>query len=61
MDYTPVSRNLTFNAAVTSQVVEVTTIDDHVVEHSEIINLTLTSTGPAVILTRQQAQSPLKM
>ena len=50
MDYTPVSRNLTFNAAVTSQVVEVTTIDDHVVEHSEIINLTLTSTDPAVIL-----------
>ena len=50
MDYTPVSRNLTFNAAVTSQVIEVTTIDDHVVEHSEIINLTLTSTDPAVIL-----------
>ena len=50
MDYATVSRCLTFNAAVTTQAVEVCIIDDHVVEHSEIINLTLTSTDPAVIL-----------
>ena len=50
MDYTPVSRSLTFNAAVTSQIVEVPIIDDHIVEHSEIINLTLVSADSAVIL-----------
>ena len=50
MDYTPVSRSLTFNAAVISQMVEVPIIDDHNVEHSEIINLTLLSTDSAVIL-----------
>lgn len=49
MDYTPVSRSLTFNA-VTSQIVEVPIIDDYIVEHSEIINLTLVSTDSAVIL-----------
>ena len=49
---TPVSRNLTFNAAVTTQMVEISIIDDHIVEHSEIINLTLVSTDPAVILNR---------
>ena len=52
MDYTPVSRNLTFNAAVTTQVVEVPIIDDDIVEHSEIINLTLVSTDSAVILNQ---------
>ena len=35
---------------VTTQVVEVPIIDDHIVEHSEIINLTLVSTDSAVIL-----------
>ena len=50
MDYNPVSSNLSFNAAVTTQVVEVPIIDDHIVEHSEIINLTLVSTDSAVIL-----------
>ena len=44
------SRSLTFNAAVTTQMVEVSIIDDHIVEHSEIINLTLVSTDSAVIL-----------
>ena len=52
MDYTPVSRSLTFNAAVTTQMVAVPIIDDHIVEHSEIINLTLVSTDPAVILNQ---------
>ena len=50
IDYTPVSRSLIFNAAVTTQVVEVPIVDDHIVEQSEIINLTLVSTDPAVIL-----------
>ena len=44
------SRSLTFNSAVTTQMVEVPIIDDHIVEHSEVINLTLVSTDSAVIL-----------
>ena len=52
MDYRPVSRNLTFNAVVTTQVVEVPIIDDDIVEHSEIINLTLVSTDSAVMLNQ---------
>ena len=52
MDYTTVSSNLTFNAAVATQVVEVLIIDDQIVEHSEIINLTLVSTDSAVILNQ---------
>ena len=52
MDYTPVSRSLTFNAAATTQMVEVPIIADHIVEHSEIINLTLLSTDSAVILNQ---------
>ena len=50
MDYTPVSRNLTFNATATTQMVEVPIIDDHIVENSEVINLTLVSTDSDVML-----------
>ena len=51
MDYVPVSRSMIiFNANVTTQVVEVFIIDDDIVEHSEIINLTLRSIDSAVIL-----------
>ena len=50
MDYTPVSQSLTFNAAVATQMVAVPINDDDIVEHSEIINLTLVSTDSAVIL-----------
>ena len=50
MDYTPVSKSLTFNAAVTTQMIEVPIIDDDIVENSEIINLTLVSTDSAVTL-----------
>ena len=50
MDYRPVHKNLTFNASVTTQIVQVPIIDDHIVEHSEIINLTLVSTDSDVIL-----------
>ena len=49
-DYTSLSRNLTFNAAVTTEVVEVLIIDNHIVEYSEVISLTLVSTDSAVIL-----------
>ena len=44
------SRNLTFNADLTFQEVEVPITDDHVVEHSEIIYLTLVGTDSAVVL-----------
>ena len=50
MDYTSLSKSLTFNAAITTQMVELSIIDDHTVEHSEVINLTLVSTDSAVIL-----------
>ena len=60
MDYTPVSRSLTFNAAVTSQVVEVPIIDDDIVEQSEIINLTLVSTDSAVILNPSNSTITIK-
>ena len=51
MDYASVSRSLlTFNAAVTTQVVELYIIDDDIVEQSEIINLILRSTDCAVLL-----------
>ena len=42
--------NLTFNADFTIRVIEVPIIEDHIVEQSEIINLTLVSTDSAVIL-----------
>ena len=60
MDYTPVSRSLTFNAAVTTQVVEVPIIDDDIVEQSEIINLTLVSTDFAVILNPSSSTITIK-
>ena len=51
MDYASVSRSLlTFNAAVTTQVVDLYIIDDDIVEQSEIINLILRSTDCAVLL-----------
>jgi len=50
MNYTSVSINLTFNSDLTTQMVEVPIINDDIVEHSEVINLTLVSTDSAVIL-----------
>ena len=50
MDYTAVSRNLTFNATVSTQMVIIPILDDFIVEHSETFTLALTSTDPAVIL-----------
>ena len=50
LDYTAVSENLIFNAAVSTQMVTIPIIDDFIVEHSEMFTLALTSTDPAVIL-----------
>jgi len=50
MDYTAVSRNLTFSAAVSTQMVTIPILDDLIVERSEMFTLALTSTDPAVIL-----------
>ena len=50
MDYTAVSRTLTFSAAVSTQMVTIPILDDLIVEHSEMFTLALTSTDPAVIL-----------
>ena len=50
MDYVPVSRSLTFNAAVATQMIGLYIINDDIVEHSEIINLMLKSADSAVIL-----------
>ena len=43
-------KNLTFNADFANRVVEIPISNDLIVEHSEVINLTLVSTDPAVIL-----------
>jgi len=50
MDYTVVTRNLTFNAIISTQMVTIPIIDDFIVEHSEMLTLALMSTDPAVIL-----------
>ena len=50
MDYTAVSENLIFSAAVSTQMVTIPILNDHIVEHSEMFTLALTSTDPAVIL-----------
>ena len=49
-DYTSLSRNLTFDVDVTTQMVEVPIVEDHNVENYEVINLILVSTDSAVIL-----------
>ena len=50
MDYTAVSRNLTFNAVISTQMVTIPILDDIIVERSEMFTLALTSTDHAVIL-----------
>jgi len=49
LDYTAVSENLVFNAAVSSQMVTIPILGDFIVEHSEMFTLALTSDDPAVI------------
>jgi len=50
MDYTAVSKNLTFSATVSNQTVTIPILDDLMFEHSEMFTLALTSTDPAVIV-----------
>ena len=50
MDYTAVSGNLIFSAAVSTQMVTIPIHGDFIVEHSEMFTLALTSADPAVIL-----------
>ena len=49
LDYTAISENLVFNAAVSSQMVTIPILGDFIVEQSEMFTLALTSDDPAVI------------
>jgi len=49
VDYTVTSSDLTFDAATSSQTVTIPIVDDDIVEGSETIIVTLTSTDPAAI------------
>ena len=60
MDYIAVSRNLTVNAIVSTQMVTIPIIDDFIVEHSEMFTLALTSTDPAVILNPSSCNVTIK-
>ena len=55
MDYTVTSSDLTFDAATSSQTVTIPILDDDIVEDSETIIVTLTSTDPAAILNPSSA------
>jgi len=60
MDYAAVSRNLTFNATVSTQMETIPIIDDFIVEHSEMFTLALTSTDSAVILNPSSSNVTIK-
>ena len=60
LDYTAVSENLIFNAAVSTQVMTISILGDFIVEHSEIFTLTLMSTDPAVILNPSSSNITIK-
>ena len=55
VDYTVTSSDLTFDAATSSQTVTIPILEDDIVEGSETITVTLTSTDPAAILNPQSA------
>ena len=55
MDYTVTSSDLTFDVAPSSQTVTIPILEDNIVEGSETIIVTLTSTDPAAILNPQSA------
>ena len=60
MDYTAVSENLIFNAAVSTQVMTTYILGDFIVEHSEMFTLALTSTDSAVILNPSSSNVTIK-
>ena len=55
VDYVATSSDLTFNATTSSQTVTIPILEDSIVEGSETIIVTLTSTDPAAILNPQSA------
>ena len=55
VDYTVKSSGLTFDAAPSSQTVTIPILDDNIVEGSETITVTLTSTDSAAILNPRSA------
>ena len=55
MDYTVTRSDLTFNASTSSQRVTIPILEDDIVEGSETIIVTLTSTDPAAILNPSSA------
>ena len=54
-DYNVTSSDLMFNATTASQIVAVPILEDHVLEGSETIIVTLTSVDPAAILNPSSA------
>ena len=54
-DYIITSSDLTFDAATSSQTVTIPILDDDIVEDSEAIIVTLTSSDPAAIVYPQSA------
>ena len=51
VDYKVTSSELTFNATTSSLMVTIPILEDSIVEGSECINVTLTSSDPAAILS----------
>ena len=50
VEYTVINSELTFDAATSSQNVTISIVEDDIVEGSETIIVTLTSTDPAAII-----------
>ena len=59
-DYTDVTTILTFDATISTQMVTVSILDDHVVEDTEFINLALTSVDNAAMLSSASARINIK-
>ena len=59
-DYTDVTTILTFDATISTQMVTVPILDDHVVEDTEFINLALTSVDNAAMLNSASARISIK-
>ena len=55
VDYTVTNSDLTFDAAPSSQNVTIFIVEDNIVEGSETIIVTLTSTDPAAVLNQASA------
>ena len=60
LDYSAESKNLMFNAAVSTQMVTISIFVDFVVEHSEMFTLGLMSTDPAVIVNPSSSNATIE-